>query len=163
MNRNDFYRRNERFTWIVVLDNKVCQDCIAISTTQPKIGLTFEEWNARGMPGSGHTRCKHKCRCMLVPVGTVIQLELTQEELGKVTGVAGTVINVKGQADKLTSFVLELGKQGTDAYKFAEAIDDLTDVGIVITLAMLWGLTFKEQKEVVNKIYEEEFGEAIVW
>lgn len=50
------------YRWSAVLIN-TCPDCIE-RHGQVK---TWEEWEAEGLPRTGHTVCKEFCRCVLLP------------------------------------------------------------------------------------------------
>ncbi len=62
-----FVMTKERFNWVNLNDGNVCPDCMAISLAQPDIGRTWKTWSIMGLPGSGRTVCKNRCRCMLIP------------------------------------------------------------------------------------------------
>ena len=51
-----------KYRWVAVMVN-TCPDCLE-RHGQDK---TWEEWEAEGMPRTGHTVCKENCRCVLVP------------------------------------------------------------------------------------------------
>lgn len=51
-----------KFRWAAVLVN-TCPDCMERHGSNKK----WEEWEADGLPRSGQTVCKERCRCMLVP------------------------------------------------------------------------------------------------
>lgn len=57
-----------RFTWVSLNDKDTCQDCMNIDLKQPREGATWEEWVNFGLPGSGHTKCRERCRCRLAPI-----------------------------------------------------------------------------------------------
>lgn len=57
------------YRWVAIMVN-TCPDCLE-RHGQVK---TWEEWEADGLPRTGHTVCKANCKCMLVPA-KVTELE----------------------------------------------------------------------------------------
>jgi len=59
------YDMKQTFRWVTVSGHKICIDC------QDRAGqeATFEEWEQRGLPGSGWSICREYCYCMLDPTG----------------------------------------------------------------------------------------------
>lgn len=55
------------FGWVDMHDERVCPDCMAITFQQNPKGHTWAEWLQFGPPRAGHTICRRKCRCRLVP------------------------------------------------------------------------------------------------
>lgn len=53
----------EKYRWAAVYVN-TCPDCDDRHNMPPR---TWQEWEAIGLPRTGHTICKQHCRCMLVP------------------------------------------------------------------------------------------------
>lgn len=53
----------ELYTWVTVQGKKICDDCITRSGEVD----TFENWSARGLPGTGWSVCGGNCYCILVP------------------------------------------------------------------------------------------------
>ena len=53
------------FVWVTVGGHKVCPDCDA----RAGIKMTFAEWEAEGIPGSGWSVCQGFCYCVLDPTG----------------------------------------------------------------------------------------------
>ena len=53
----------ELYPWVTVQGKKICDDCITISGEVD----TFENWSARGLPGTGWSVCGGNCYCILVP------------------------------------------------------------------------------------------------
>ena len=45
-------------------DKNVCEDCKRLNRCQTR---TLNMWVSVGLPGSGHTLCLRKCRCILLP------------------------------------------------------------------------------------------------
>jgi len=56
----------ESYRWVTVQGHKICDDCI---TRSGEID-TFENWSARGLPGTGWSVCQGNCYCILVPEQT---------------------------------------------------------------------------------------------
>ena len=56
----------ELYRWVTVQGHKICDDCI---TRSGEID-TFENWSARGLPGTGWSVCGGNCYCILVPEET---------------------------------------------------------------------------------------------
>jgi hypothetical protein len=91
----------EQMTWLAILVN-TCEDCIA------RHGFTksYQEWQELGLPATGWSICKFKCKCQLFPASVVDE---SKEELrlplkrakGKLTQIArdkkaeGQIKNVK--------------------------------------------------------------------
>ncbi len=63
---NQAFRRSgemgEGLRWIAVSKN-ICDDCQSVAGEVD----TWENWEQRGMPGSGWSLCKDNCYCQLVP------------------------------------------------------------------------------------------------
>jgi len=63
---NQAFRRSgemgEGLRWITVSKNP-CSDCVGLSGEID----SWENWEQRGMPGSGWSLCKDNCYCQLVP------------------------------------------------------------------------------------------------
>ena len=59
--------------WIAISKN-LCSDCRSVAGEV----ATFEEWESRGLPGSGWSVCKEYCYCQLVPdvveIDSIIQI-----------------------------------------------------------------------------------------
>ena len=57
------YGDSVRFRWVSVGSPNVCPDC------ESRIDqvLTWNEWEAEGLPASGFSVCKENCYCQLVP------------------------------------------------------------------------------------------------
>ena len=53
------------FTWISVGGHRICGDCDGRAGQT----LTFSEWEAEGLPGSGWSFCQGFCYCVLDPTG----------------------------------------------------------------------------------------------
>ena len=53
----------ERWTWITVRDNRVCEDC----GPRHKQTKPVAQWIAEGLPKSGFGVCGDRCRCVLLP------------------------------------------------------------------------------------------------
>ena len=56
----------ELYRWVTVQGHKICDDCITRSGEVD----TFENWSARGLPGTGWSVCGGNCYCILVPEET---------------------------------------------------------------------------------------------
>ena len=56
----------ELFRWVTVQGHKICDDCI----TRTGEVDTWENWEARGLPGTGWSVCQGNCYCILVPEET---------------------------------------------------------------------------------------------
>jgi hypothetical protein len=65
----------ENYRWSAVLI-KTCPDCVE-RHGQVK---TWEEWEAEGMPRTGHTVCKEFCRCVLLPADTTALEPIVREK-----------------------------------------------------------------------------------
>ena len=50
--------------WLDVRDKYVCPDCQIIREWKSR---ELEGWEDIGLPGSGHTVCRQRCRCLLIP------------------------------------------------------------------------------------------------
>lgn len=57
----------EKYKWAAVLIN-TCPDCVERHNMEER---TWEEWEALGLPRTGNTVCRQRCRCMLVPADIV--------------------------------------------------------------------------------------------
>jgi hypothetical protein len=51
-----------KYRWVAVMVN-TCPDCMERHGQDKE----WDEWEAEGMPRTGHTVCKENCKCMLVP------------------------------------------------------------------------------------------------
>lgn len=58
---------DDRFTWIAIHDKRTCDVCDA----NHGYTKTLREWAEIGVPRSGACRGEWRCRCLLVPEGTV--------------------------------------------------------------------------------------------
>ena len=68
---NQAFRRagemGQSLRWVAISKN-LCDDC---RTRAGEIDI-WENWEARGMPGSGWSVCKEYCYCQLVPASLVV-------------------------------------------------------------------------------------------
>ena len=55
------------FVWVSVGGHRVCGDCDGRSGQK----MTFAEWEAEGLPGSGWSVCQGYCYCVLDPTGNI--------------------------------------------------------------------------------------------
>lgn len=55
----------QKYRWVAILVN-TCPDCI---DRHNKI-MSWSEWEAEGLPRTGHTVCKDNCKCALLPEDT---------------------------------------------------------------------------------------------
>lgn len=55
------------YRWVAVLIN-TCPDCIERHNMEAR---TWEKWEEIGLPRTGNTVCRQRCRCMLVPADVV--------------------------------------------------------------------------------------------
>jgi hypothetical protein len=57
------YGDSVKFRWVSVGSPNICPDC------ESRIDqvLTWEEWEAEGLPASGFSVCKENCYCQLIP------------------------------------------------------------------------------------------------
>ena len=55
-------KMGEKLRWVTVSKN-VCDDCLSVSGEID----TLENWEGRGLPGSGWSICKEYCYCQLIP------------------------------------------------------------------------------------------------
>ena len=70
------YDMEQLFTWVTVSGHRICDDC----ETRAGETLTFSEWEALGLPGSGWSVCGSYCYCLLDPTGSVTsQIQLPTE------------------------------------------------------------------------------------
>ncbi len=130
------------FAWVDVNDKLVCPDCFYIATTQDPLGAPLPAWEAFGLPGAGHTVCLSKCRCRMVPTNALADLP----------GI---------DPDKsILRFIRDTTEISTDAGIFALGVDRLRVAGIQIPNLM--GMTFAQQKTIINGLYEKQFGIALV-
>ena len=56
------------WSWLAIVDGKICPDCL---DRHGWTAMTWEEWEAVGLPDSGNTICGQNCRCILTPAGSV--------------------------------------------------------------------------------------------
>ena len=73
------YNEDSDFIWITVTGHKICPDCSGLGGDVD----TFRNWEARGLPASGHTVCRGYCYCVLDPVGRMdpeVKTEAVQEK-----------------------------------------------------------------------------------
>lgn len=72
-----------RLIWVDVGDARVCKgppddwkkrplNCKFLSKQSPK---TLPQWQKVGLPGSGHTKCQWKCRCIPLPDELFVDFE----------------------------------------------------------------------------------------
>lgn len=54
--------------WLGIVDGKICDDCLQ---RHHMPAMSWEKWEAIGLPGSGATICGQNCRCILVPSGSI--------------------------------------------------------------------------------------------
>lgn len=54
-----------QYRWVAVFVN-TCPDCIDLHGTV----MSWDDWEAEGMPRSGNTVCGDNCQCMLLPEDT---------------------------------------------------------------------------------------------
>ena len=57
------YGDSVKFRWVSVGSPKICSDC---ESRIDKV-LTWNEWEAEGLPSSGFSVCKENCYCQLIP------------------------------------------------------------------------------------------------
>ncbi len=62
---------DDQFRWVAVLVN-TCPDCLS---RHNDVSKTWEEWEAKGLPRTGFTVCKQHCKCMLIPVDEIAEIE----------------------------------------------------------------------------------------
>ena len=57
------YGDSVKFRWVSVGSPNICEDC------ESRINqvLTWNEWEAEGLPASGFSVCKENCYCQLIP------------------------------------------------------------------------------------------------
>ena len=55
-------KMGEKLRWVAISKN-ICDDCRSVAGEID----TWENWEARGMPGSGWSICKEYCYCQLIP------------------------------------------------------------------------------------------------
>ena len=67
---------DDQFRWVAVLIN-TCVDCLPRHNGP---AMTWAEWEARGLPRTGFTVCKQNCKCMLIPVDELSELN-TKDDL----------------------------------------------------------------------------------
>ena len=72
------YGDSVRFRWVSVGSPNVCPDC------ESRIDqvLTWNEWEAEGLPASGFSVCKENCYCQLVPEDVEIDNPITVQLSG---------------------------------------------------------------------------------
>ncbi|MBN2011948.1 hypothetical protein JW960_21645 [candidate division KSB1 bacterium] len=63
--------------WVGISDNEMCPDCIERHNMEPQ---SYEKWKILGLPGSGKTACKKKCRCDLIPTGLIEKERINLDE-----------------------------------------------------------------------------------
>lgn len=60
----------KEYRWVAVMVN-TCPDCVERHGKVKK----WEDWEAEGLPRTGHTVCRQHCRCVLLPVETTVLAE----------------------------------------------------------------------------------------
>jgi hypothetical protein len=53
------------YKWELNANGVHCQGCLDRSSWE---AMTLEEWEPKGLPGSGVTECTYKCLCSIVPI-----------------------------------------------------------------------------------------------
>ena len=136
-----FTRGATLFFWVNLNDGNVCADCMAIALTQPSTGLTWNQWQIRGLPGSGRTVCKNKCRCMLVPngyleivgTGTFIVFFSTEDKKNFPTAVQSLVPLMFITLEENNIFIEESDLIGLSTKQQADFLfDKIIESGIII-------------------------------
>ena len=62
----------QKLRWVAISKN-ICDDCRSVAGEID----TWENWEARGMPGSGWSICKEYCYCQLIPEDIEIDDSIT--------------------------------------------------------------------------------------
>ena len=72
------YGDSVKFRWVSVGSPNICDDC------ESRIDqvLTWNEWEAEGLPASGFSVCKENCYCQLVPEDVEIDNPITVQLSG---------------------------------------------------------------------------------
>lgn len=79
----------QSYTWVTVGSHKVCPDCDARAGEV----MSWEEWVAEGIPGSGWSICGGHCYCVLDPIGKMgDKVEAPVIEIGAKTRKGGIKI-----------------------------------------------------------------------
>ena len=69
---NQAFRRagevGEKLRWVTVSKNP-CSDCVSISGEVD----SYDNWVARGLPGSGWSLCRENCYCQIIPESVEIE------------------------------------------------------------------------------------------
>lgn len=126
------------FAWVDVNDKRECPDCFAIATSQDTVnGHPFDEWEAYGLPGAGHTVCNRKCRCRLVPLPVI----------DNITGGSGNLLDY---------IVTRAEDDGEKITQLTTMIQELKDEGVDIAELQLFGKTAKEQREIIEKAHAKK-------
>jgi len=67
---------DELFRWAAVLVN-TCPDCLSRHNGPAK---SWDEWEAKGLPRKGFTICKQNCKCMLIPVDEISEVNTKDDK-----------------------------------------------------------------------------------
>ena len=132
---NDAAAGEIKFVWVHMSDGSVCPDCLAIAAQQPAEGQTWDEWQSFGFPGSGHTVCRFKCRCVMAPLPYIERAIETPPELEKYSR-SKFIINVGG----------ELKPQQVRILALSSAIEE---AGVVLKSLRLRGLSLTDMEKVL--------------
>lgn len=54
--------------WVGIADGKICDDCLSRNNMS---AMSWEDWQAIGLPGTGATVCDRNCRCVLTPAESI--------------------------------------------------------------------------------------------
>jgi hypothetical protein len=87
---------SDLFEWTLDPTAEHCGDCLANADKEP---MSFDEWQAEGLPGMGNTDCGEYCKCSLDPVGDNFQ-EVAQpvpDIIPSATSFGEDVPNLKGE------------------------------------------------------------------
>ncbi len=97
-----------QFAWVTVGGHKVCGDCDG----RAGITLTFKEWEAEGLPGSGWSVCKGFCYCVLDPTGQMSKkVDAPVSEKGAKKAKSKIPTLSKAQADELAMKFFNMAKK----------------------------------------------------
>ena len=100
------------FSWVTVGGHKVCPDCDG----RAGIKLTFKEWEAEGIPGSGWSVCQGCCYCVLDPTGEMSKkLDAPVREKGARKSKTPKPTMSKAQADELAMKFTNMAKKQDQA------------------------------------------------
>jgi hypothetical protein len=64
---HDEWDGEDAWMWVSRKDARVCDEELTDCVSRDGVTMSWEEWEAMGLPGTGTTTCRYNCRCSLVP------------------------------------------------------------------------------------------------